>query len=35
MVDLEALVPPDHRLRKIDSVLDAVVVPDGAAKTAP
>lgn len=31
MVDLEALVPPDHRLRKIDAVLDLSFVRDAVA----
>ena len=28
MVDLEALVPPDHKLRKIDAVLDLSFVAE-------
>lgn len=32
MVDLEALVPPDHRLRKIDAVLDLSFVHDAVAE---
>lgn len=31
MVDLEALVPPDHRLRKIDAVLDLAFVHEAVA----
>lgn len=31
MVDLESLVPPDHRLRKIDAVLDLAWVPGAVA----
>jgi transposase len=32
MVDLEALIPPNHRLRKIDAVLDLSFVPETVAE---